>query len=1105
MPFTDAKRIGDLLNTDPIGLDLVNLGDDEIRSLKSVIQNAFPGFYHLVVAQGVHSGGPDVDSYNVTVTAPSIIFENFAVPLRVPQYFLLFTAASTNAGAVTVQVNGRGYNPVTGPDGVALPAGTIKSGDKVFLWNDGATWYLMGSNAKAFRTGDNYTGAHNFEGATVTVPTAPHVDDGLQVTNQTYVGDRVSAAEATINLRIDNLDAAHILPSQTGHAGDLLGTNGIDVTWVTIPDHLPDQSGQAGKALFSNGSVAAWQSVPNELPPFEPQTDRTILASTAGGRYWTSFTYVPMPPGAPDNQVYHLISQAGDITWTLNTASGTTLPSQSGMAGKVLGTDGTNPQWVDKSPLPSSNGQTFGYLFNNGGVLSYANPLPSTTGHIGHYLTVDANSAYVLTALTSTLPSQSGQVGKVLYTDGNAASWKTVFQSLPVPALTGTYNLVTTGGAGGSASWQIPASPFPDFTSNDGRVLGLVNGALSWVLPPTAANELPDQTNANTLFLKSVSGVATWASPFPSFASQDGRVLGLVSGALAWVSLPIGLPSMTSQTDKFLTNNGTNAFWTTITQGDTLPQTANHAGHALQVDANFAYVLAPFPKELPSYTGNDGKIAGLVNGVVTWITPPSAGTTLPSTTGHSGHALQVDQNLNYVLNPFPTELPTYSGPTNPYPPLVTIRRNIAGGIGWQEIMHVPSISDNQVGFFLKAAAAGDSTHLGSSDWVQLPKELPVPATTDNGKYVGVAGGAYSLLTIPAATEELPRSATPGYVLTASATQPANAPAAVEWKAVPAGYTLPSQTDQAGKALFTNGTVADWGSIPTELPSIASDGSQNSYVLTVNGQSYGWANSSSGIRIIRCTSVTQNLSNPNKVSIFTGITGFVTSTAGYGVQFTSPFSTPPLIDQKFLISIDGSQNYPLTDAHGVDIAPNAFPNSSNILAYFDGTQFRLFGQAPLPPITAAAPTNNGVLKVLATVSRPDPPASTYSTISDNRVWVDPRQVSGIRWIRNQTLTIAANGTDYSTTSEFGGVVPGVEPFIYMMLTSVANTGIVNLSIDGSASMEVHSKDGVHLTAGNFSPNNFALIYYNGIQLFLLNPSQPAAAAVVLPPIATMSVM
>ena len=74
-------------------------------------------------------------------------------------------------------------------------------------------------NTKATKAGDTYTGAHDFTGATPTVPTAT-------------AGDSSAAAASTAFVVSTVFSAA--LPGQTGNAGRTVRTDGTSASWGSI-------------------------------------------------------------------------------------------------------------------------------------------------------------------------------------------------------------------------------------------------------------------------------------------------------------------------------------------------------------------------------------------------------------------------------------------------------------------------------------------------------------------------------------------------------------------------------------------------------------------------------------------------------------------------------------------------------------------------------------------------------------------------------------------------------------------------------------------------------------------------------------------------------
>ena len=79
----------------------------------------------------------------------------------------------------------------------------------------------------------------------------------------TDVSDSDSDKKVTMN-QMANYVAGIVpsnLPSQAGHAGQYLKTDGTDATWADVQS-LPSQTGQAGKYLKTDGTDATWADVP---------------------------------------------------------------------------------------------------------------------------------------------------------------------------------------------------------------------------------------------------------------------------------------------------------------------------------------------------------------------------------------------------------------------------------------------------------------------------------------------------------------------------------------------------------------------------------------------------------------------------------------------------------------------------------------------------------------------------------------------------------------------------------------------------------------------------------------------------------------------------
>ena len=86
--------------------------------------------------------------------------------------------------------------------------------------------------------------------ATLTgTPTAPTPPEGSD-------DDRI-ATTAFLHRELERIEA---LPSQSGHNGQFLTTNGTTASWATV-DALPSQTSQAGKFLTTNGTTASWANI----------------------------------------------------------------------------------------------------------------------------------------------------------------------------------------------------------------------------------------------------------------------------------------------------------------------------------------------------------------------------------------------------------------------------------------------------------------------------------------------------------------------------------------------------------------------------------------------------------------------------------------------------------------------------------------------------------------------------------------------------------------------------------------------------------------------------------------------------------------------------
>lgn len=90
--------------------------------------------------------------------------------------------------------------------------------------------------------------------------------------------DRI-ATTSYVQQAIESVDG---LPSQTGHNGQFLTTNGSSASWATV-DVLPSQSGQSGKFLTTNGTTASWSDLTGVVKLNGGGTQQTIQLTSGSG------------------------------------------------------------------------------------------------------------------------------------------------------------------------------------------------------------------------------------------------------------------------------------------------------------------------------------------------------------------------------------------------------------------------------------------------------------------------------------------------------------------------------------------------------------------------------------------------------------------------------------------------------------------------------------------------------------------------------------------------------------------------------------------------------------------------------------------------------
>jgi len=328
------------------------------------------------------------------------------------------------------------------------------------------------------------------------------------------VGGPTYTAGAGIAIDPSNIISTTVASS--GPAGRLQSSNGAG-GFTALP------SGSVGQVLTSNGTTATWST---------PVTGVTSVAVSGGS---TGLTTSGGPiTGSGTITLGGVLGIAAGGTGATTQAAALTalLPSQTGNAGYVLTSNGTNATWQAAAgggvTSVAASGGTTGLTFSGSPILTSGTLTLGGTLGVSNGGTGATSAAAALTAL---LPVQTGQTGFVLTTNGTTASWA---------APTGGVSSVNV--SGGSTGLAFTGGPITSSgTMTMSGVLAVANGG----------------TGANT-------------------------TAGLIAAAL---------PSQSGNNGRYLSTDGTTASWQPVTSspGGSSTQVQYNVGGVFTGDANFTY------------------------------------------------------------------------------------------------------------------------------------------------------------------------------------------------------------------------------------------------------------------------------------------------------------------------------------------------------------------------------------------------------------------------------------------------------------------------------------------------------------------------------------
>ncbi|MBU6231325.1 hypothetical protein KGP36_01550, partial [Patescibacteria group bacterium] len=292
------------------------------------------------------------------------------------------------------------------------------------------------------------------------------------------------------------------------------------------------------------------------------------------------------------------------LNWLITSGPGTgktiavTALSPLTMNGVANGSDSS----YDTVAIPQATGSQSGFLsstdwttFNSKqSTLSATAPLTvggttismpaATTSQSGYLSSTDWNT---FNGKQNAISVTSGDSGLVLSNDGTNLLWQSAgsgtvtsvnvspgtsgltFSGGPI-VKTGTISIsggqlgIGFGGTGGATKEQAQANLFPDSTGQTGKTLSVLAGGGFGYTSPAGGGTV-------TSFSTSLSGlsVAT-ATTTPALSGTLGISSGGTGQTTASAAFTALVPSMTGNSGKFLTNNGTSASWATVSAGSTL-------------------------------------------------------------------------------------------------------------------------------------------------------------------------------------------------------------------------------------------------------------------------------------------------------------------------------------------------------------------------------------------------------------------------------------------------------------------------------------------------------------------------------------------------------
>lgn len=655
--------------------------------------------------------------------------------------------------------------------------------------------------------------------------------DGLSLTSTTFSLDTATASTiggvkigSGITITDGVISADSQIPTQTNNGGKYLTTDGSALSWATV-DALPSQTNNSGKFLTTNGTTASWATIFSGEVRVSSTHHPTAAATTI------VLTTVQVPENnieqwglsvyrdgiyLIDGIDYTYASNSRTLTFTRafeanevvsvnfaylssdsGTSGSTTLPTQTGQSGKFLTTNGTDASW---STLPIATTSALGAIKvgtnlsinSTTGVLSATDQLPTQTNNSGKFLTTNGSSASW--SNVDSFPTQTGNNGKYLTTNGTSVSWATI------PTYT------TFVGSGASAASGLV--PKPSTTTGTTKYLR-EDG--SWEVPP----------NDNTVTTATTSGSGNAVT---AITASNGALT--VTKGSTFVDLSSdqtigGIKSFTSNVRLINIDPGEDSYAQKMFVGYAGDGTDPISG--LLIQRTSSGLSRAYLRVWGNNSFSDMGIYKSSTGTVTTYAPT------PNTSDNSTQIATTAFVKSNLSNYAPLASPALTGtPTAPTATQGDNSTQIA------TTAYVDTAVSNLVN---SAPTTLDTLAELSAALGDDPNFATTVATNIGNKLSTNSSGYIKSLSISGKTITYTKGDnTTGTLTTQDTTYIQGTGITISNGVISADNQLPTQTNNSGKFLTTNGTTASWATVDA-LPS--QSGNSGKY-LTTNGSAASWA-------------------------------------------------------------------------------------------------------------------------------------------------------------------------------------------------------------------------------------------------------------------------